>query len=250
MRVESITEFPELLEGRVKTLHPRIHAGILARRDREADMAALRAHGIEPIDLVCVNLYPFDEVAWHKNTREEDAVEMIDIGGPTAPARRRQELHARGRRLRPRSVRLRARRAAPHRRRLAEATRRSLAAETFAYTAAYEASIMTWFADRGDLPRAPRRLAREAARPRLRREPAPAGRLLSRARRHAGTCSLGWSGSAARSSRSTTSTTSGRPAHCSRSFALPACVIVKHANPCGCAMAGSARGGLREGARL
>src|SRR3972149_5851341 len=72
-RVEELTEFPELLGGRVKTLHPRIHAGILARRDRAEDLAAIAEQGIEPVDLVCVNLYPFDEVAWRKDTREEEA---------------------------------------------------------------------------------------------------------------------------------------------------------------------------------
>jgi phosphoribosylaminoimidazolecarboxamide formyltransferase / IMP cyclohydrolase len=61
--VESLTGFPEMLGGRVKTLHPNIHAGILARRELEVDLAVLAEHGIEPIDLVCVNLYPFEQVA-------------------------------------------------------------------------------------------------------------------------------------------------------------------------------------------
>src|SRR5581483_4686781 len=62
-RVESLTDSPEMLGGRVKTLHPRIHAAILARRDRDDDVATLERHEIEPFDLVCVNLYPFAEVA-------------------------------------------------------------------------------------------------------------------------------------------------------------------------------------------
>ena len=62
-RVEELTGFPEMLGGRVKTLHPRVHAGILARRNRDDDVAQLEAHGIEPFDLVCVNLYPFELVA-------------------------------------------------------------------------------------------------------------------------------------------------------------------------------------------
>ena len=73
---------PELLGGRVKTLHPRIHAGILARRGREVDLDELREQGIRTFDLVCVNLYPFQSVTARRNVREEDAVEMIDIGGP------------------------------------------------------------------------------------------------------------------------------------------------------------------------
>jgi phosphoribosylaminoimidazolecarboxamide formyltransferase/IMP cyclohydrolase len=65
-RVESLTEFPEMLGGRVKTLHPRIHAGILARRDNEQDVATLAEHEIAPFDLVCINLYPFEHVAAQK----------------------------------------------------------------------------------------------------------------------------------------------------------------------------------------
>ena len=80
--VEELTDVPELLGGRVKTLHPRIHAGILARRGREVDLDELREHGIRTFDLVCVNLYPFQSVTARRNVREEDAVEMIDIGGP------------------------------------------------------------------------------------------------------------------------------------------------------------------------
>ena len=81
--VEALTEAPEMLGGRVKTLHPAIHAGILARRDNDEDVATLAAHGIEPFDLVCVNLYPFRDVAASFGTTEEEAVEMIDIGGPS-----------------------------------------------------------------------------------------------------------------------------------------------------------------------
>ena len=82
-RVEDLTEIPELLGGRVKTLHPRIHAAILARRDHPDDLAALDEHGIRPFDLVCVNLYPFTQVISRRGVQEEDAVEMIDIGGPS-----------------------------------------------------------------------------------------------------------------------------------------------------------------------
>src|SRR6266550_1636231 len=80
--VDELTDVPELLGGRVKTLHPRIHAAILARRDSREDMATLSDEGIERFDLVCVNLYPFAQVAARKDVREEEAVEMIDIGGP------------------------------------------------------------------------------------------------------------------------------------------------------------------------
>ena len=80
--IEDVTETPELLGGRVKTLHPRIHAAILARRDRADDRDELEEHDIEPFDLVCVNLYPFEDVVSRRAVGEQDAVEMIDIGGP------------------------------------------------------------------------------------------------------------------------------------------------------------------------
>src|SRR5262249_7671238 len=82
-RVEDVTGAPEMLGGRVKTLHPRIHGGILARRDREDDLAVLADQEIEPFDLVCVNLYPFSSVAGRRDRTEQEIVEMIDVGGPS-----------------------------------------------------------------------------------------------------------------------------------------------------------------------
>ena len=79
--VSEHTGFPEMMDGRVKTLHPRIHAGILARRGQ--DEAALEAQGIVPIDLVVVNLYPFEQTVADPACSREQAVENIDIGGPT-----------------------------------------------------------------------------------------------------------------------------------------------------------------------
>ncbi|NLX06369.1 MAG: bifunctional phosphoribosylaminoimidazolecarboxamide formyltransferase/IMP cyclohydrolase [Phycisphaerae bacterium] len=81
--VEDVTQFPEMLDGRVKTLHPRIHAGILAKRDKETHRQDLARHGIDTIDLVCVNLYPFVQVTSDPNCTFEKAIENIDIGGPT-----------------------------------------------------------------------------------------------------------------------------------------------------------------------
>jgi len=82
-QVSDYTGFPEMLDGRVKTLHPRIHAGLLGRRDVPTHVAEMRAHGIEPIDLVAVNLYPFGETVARSGTTLDDAIEQIDIGGPS-----------------------------------------------------------------------------------------------------------------------------------------------------------------------
>ena len=81
--VASYTGFPEMLDGRVKTLHPKIFGGILARRDREDHMDAIDEHGIVPFDLVVVNLYPFAATASRPGTTREECIEQIDIGGPS-----------------------------------------------------------------------------------------------------------------------------------------------------------------------
>src|ERR1700748_184594 len=77
------TGFPEMLDGRVKTLHPKVHGGLLYIRGNESHEAAVRAHGIQPIDLVVVNLYPFEETVAKPNVSLHDAIENIDIGGPS-----------------------------------------------------------------------------------------------------------------------------------------------------------------------
>jgi phosphoribosylaminoimidazolecarboxamide formyltransferase/IMP cyclohydrolase len=83
VNVSDVTRFPEMLDGRVKTLHPNVHGGILARRHVPDDLAAISAHGIEPIDLVVVNLYPFAKAAADPATRFDALIEEIDIGGPS-----------------------------------------------------------------------------------------------------------------------------------------------------------------------
>ena len=81
--VETLTGFPEMMDGRVKTLHPKVHGGILAIRDNGEHQKAMADHGIEPIDLVVVNLYPFRETIAKPNVSLVEAIENIDIGGPT-----------------------------------------------------------------------------------------------------------------------------------------------------------------------
>src|SRR5579872_932681 len=81
--VAEVTEFPEMLDGRVKTIHPRVAGGILAMRAKAEHMRAIAEHGIPPIDLVCVNLYEFEKIAAKKDAPLEELIENIDIGGPT-----------------------------------------------------------------------------------------------------------------------------------------------------------------------
>ena len=149
--VASLTGFAEILDHRVVTLHPAVHGGILARRDIPEDLADLEAHGIEPIDLVVVNLYPFTDVASRRGVTEEEAVEMIDIGGPALlRAAAKNFLHvgavARPERYEPVLEELR------QDGRLSLETRRSLAGEAFVVTAAYESAISAWFSDRETFP--------------------------------------------------------------------------------------------------
>jgi phosphoribosylaminoimidazolecarboxamide formyltransferase/IMP cyclohydrolase len=148
--VSDVTGFPEMLDGRVKTLHPAVHGGLLARRDLPDHMTALAAQGIEPVDLVAVNLYPFRETAARRDVAVEDVIEQIDIGGPSM-LRSAAKNHA--------SVtvivdpadypRVIASLADPT---AAADLRRALAAKVFAHTAAYDAAIASWFAEqRGEL---------------------------------------------------------------------------------------------------
>jgi len=81
--VSSYTEFPEMMGGRVKTLHPKIHGGILALRSNKEHMETAKKHGIKLIDLVVVNLYPFKETIQKEDLHEDEAIEQIDIGGPS-----------------------------------------------------------------------------------------------------------------------------------------------------------------------
>lgn len=153
--VSEATRFPEMLDGRVKTLHPVVHGGLLARRDLPEHMQAIAEHGIRPIDLVCVNLYPFREAAARPGLAAHEVIEQIDIGGPSMlrsaaknfasvtvvvdPADYGRVLAALGDGSD------------------ASEMRRDLAEKVYAHTAAYDAAIAGWFArQRGE--RFPERL--------------------------------------------------------------------------------------------
>ena len=80
--VSSLTGFPEMLDGRVKTLHPAVHGGLLGIRNEPSHIEAMESHSIEPIDLICIGLYPFEETVLNSSTSDEEIIEQIDIGGP------------------------------------------------------------------------------------------------------------------------------------------------------------------------
>ena len=142
--VSELTSYPEMLGGRVKTLHPAVHGALLARRDVGEHMKALATAGIEPIDLVAVNLYPFRETASRRGVTAEDVIEQIDIGGPSMLRSASKNFDSVYVVVDP----------ADYDRVIAALRahdddldlRRLLAGKAFAHTAAYDAAISTWFA--------------------------------------------------------------------------------------------------------
>jgi phosphoribosylaminoimidazolecarboxamide formyltransferase/IMP cyclohydrolase len=233
--VERLTGFAEMLGHRVVTLHPAVHGGILARRDVPEDLADLERHGIEPFDLVCVNLYPFEDTIARVGVSWEEAIEKIDVGGP-ALLRAAAKNHAhvvpvcRPSDYEPVLAELRATGS------VSEARRRALAARAFATTAAYDAAVATWL-QRDEVPpetlvlafdrvleltygENPHQRAAYYAQRGVRRH------LLSRVeQRHGRQLSFNNLNDLA-AARALADELDG-----------PACVIVKHANPCGVAVA-------------
>lgn len=235
--VSAVTGFPELLEGRVKTLHPAIHAGILAHRDRPEHVTALAKHHIGPIDLVVVNLYPFAEVA-RSGASLDQALEYIDIGGPAllrAAAKNfpfvlplvdpkdyepvLQQLADGG----PAAVPLR--------------VRRRLAAKAFAHVATYDALIADYLREPGEFPsQLPLALMR-AGELRYGENPHQQAALYHLARATALTGVQRWRvlGGPEMSYNNYLDAVAAWQAVAA--LPRPAAVIVKHANPCGAAHA-------------
>jgi phosphoribosylaminoimidazolecarboxamide formyltransferase/IMP cyclohydrolase len=234
--VSAHTGFPEIMDGRVKTLHPKIHGGLLGRRD--IDDAVMREHGIEAIDLVVVNLYPFAATIAKPECTYEDAIENIDIGGPAmvrAAAKNHdrvtvvvdpadytsilEELTGSG------GVSL--------------TTRKKLAAKAYAHTASYDsavASYLTRVTDGDEYPQSLTLSFRKRIDLRYGENPHQTGAFYSAESRGA---SIGTATQLQGKTLSYNNIADGDTAlECVRQFVEPACVIVKHANPCGVAVAG------------
>jgi phosphoribosylaminoimidazolecarboxamide formyltransferase / IMP cyclohydrolase len=149
--VSEVTGFPEILGGRVKTLHPKVHGALLARRGHADDDAEMEEHAITPIDLVVVNLYPFEEAAGREDVTDALAAENVDIGGPTMLRAAAKNWFYVGVVTDPAQYAAVADELESHDARLALATRRALARAAFARTAAYDAAIVEYL-DREDGP--------------------------------------------------------------------------------------------------
>ena len=146
--VEDYTGFPEILDGRVKTLNPRIYAGLLALRSRPEHVSTLREHGIEPIDLACVNLYPFERVSGMRGIDDHEVIENIDIGGPTLIRAAAKNYPFAAVVVRPESYDAVLDELRRGDGRLSEPTREALAMEAFGYTARYDTAISRWFSEK------------------------------------------------------------------------------------------------------
>ncbi len=248
--VADVTGFPEMLDGRVKTLHPRIHGGLLARRDRPEHLAALREHGIATIDLLVVNLYPFAKATARADCTLEDAIENIDIGGPAMlraaaknwadvtvlidPADYAQvldELGAGG---------------------VTRRTRFALAAKVYAHTAAYDGMIAGYLSalaegaeqQPGEVPaRAeyPATCTLQLTRTQTLRygeNPHQSAAFYRDAAPAPGSLAL-WTQLQGKALSYNNIADADAAWECVKTFDAPACVIVKHANPCGVAVGAS-----------
>ena len=255
--VAQVTGFPEMLDGRVKTLHPRIHGGLLARRDRPEHMAALAAQGIEPIDLLVINLYPFAQAIARADCTLDDAIENIDIGGPAMlraaaknwpdvtvvidPADYAQvlaELDAGG---------------------VARATRFALAKKVFAHTAAYDGMIANYLGslaagaeDRGaavpqraEYPAVFNLQVVKTQDMRYGENPHQSAAFYRDLEPAPGTLAH-WRQLQGKELSYNNIADADAAWECVKTFDEAACVIVKHANPCGVAVGASAAEAYRK----
>ncbi len=240
--IEDLTGFPEIMDGRVKTLHARLYAGLLARRDDEGHLGAAAEQGIEQVDLVCVNLYPFEQTLARGDATDEEIVENIDIGGPTmirAAAKNSgfvavvvdpQDYPSVLAELRESDGRL------------SLQTRTALAAKAFALTARYDAAIASWFAPRVHEGFPPTFSEAYEKVSDLRYGENPHQQAAFYARAGAATHLLDGVvqlHGKELSFNNLLDLSSAR--ELVEDFDAPACAILKHNNPCGCAIADSGR---------
>jgi phosphoribosylaminoimidazolecarboxamide formyltransferase / IMP cyclohydrolase len=240
--VGTYTGVAEMLDGRVKTLHPKVHGGILARRDVDAHMRTLAEHAIAPIDLVVVNLYPFREAVAKPGCTFDDAIENIDIGGPAmlrSAAKNWQHVAVV---VDPADYDALAGELLQSGDALSDATRFALAKKAFAHTSAYDGAISNWLAAHapdgsaqafaqsfryaGEKVQDLRYGENPHQRAAFYRDEAPAAGTIATFRQLQGK-ELSYNNIA----------DSDAAWQCVKTFDAPACVIVKHANPCGVALA-------------
>ena len=235
------TGFPEMLDGRVKTLHPKVHGGILARRDLPEHLATIEQHGIPMIDLVCVNLYPFRETIAKPDVTLEEAIENIDIGGPAMVRSAAKNYTGVAVVTDPEDYSALLSEMQANAGALTLATRFALAKKAFTHTARYDAAIANWLTaldetntpspfpqklqlafDRVETLRYGENPHQQAA---FYRDPVPTPGSISAYTQLQGK-ELSYNNIA----------DADAAWECVKTFSAPACVIIKHANPCGVAV--------------
>ncbi|MBN8759071.1 MAG: bifunctional phosphoribosylaminoimidazolecarboxamide formyltransferase/IMP cyclohydrolase [Thiobacillus sp. 65-69] len=240
MDVSDYTGFPEMLDGRVKTLHPKVHGGILGRRDLPEHVATMNEHGIGNIDLVCVNLYPFRETVAKPHTLD-DAIENIDIGGPAMVRSSAKNYRFVAIVTDPADYANLVAEMQAHGGALTDATRFGLAKKAFSHTAEYDSAIsnyLTALNDAGAKEPFGERLNLNFVRAQTCRygeNPHQAGAFYVEAKAPAGTIATARQIQGKELSYNNIADTDAA-LECVKLFdTAPACVIVKHANPCGVA---------------
>ncbi len=232
--VSDHTGFPEMMDGRVKTLHPKIHGGLLSVRDNAAHQAAMREHDIAPIEIVILNLYPFEQTV-ARGASFEDTIEQIDIGGPSM-LRSSAKNHAYVTIVtNPSDYAMLAEELAANTGHTTPAFRKTMAAKAFALSASYDSAISQWFSQQTSnlFPERFSVAASRAATLHYGENPHQKGAFYLRG--NAGT-GIGHAEQLQGSALSYNNVNDADAAlGCVREFEVPACVIVKHANPCGVA---------------
>ena len=238
--VDDFTGFPEIMGGRVKTLHPKLYAGVLALRDDPGHMAAAEEHEVEFVDLVCVNLYPFEAWAGRRGVTEHEVLEHIDIGGPTMIRAAAKNFAFAAVVVKPESYDAVLQELREADSRLSLPTRENLAAEAFAYTARYDTAISRWFAEKqGEFPELMMSAYEKVTDLSYGENPHQRAAYYSQvgARMHV-LSQVRQRGGKELSFNNVLDINSGRLLV--QEFEVPACVIIKHNNPCGVAVGGSA----------
>ncbi len=244
VEVGDYTGFPEMMDGRVKTLHPKVHGGILARRDLAHHTKAMKEHEIPPIDMVVVNLYPFAATVAKQDCTFDDAIENIDIGGP-AMVRASAKNHAFVAIVTDTAdyakimAEMKSTQAS-----LSGATRLALAKKAFAHTAEYDGMISTYLSsldEAGERRTFPDKLHLTFTKAQdMRYGENPHQNAAFYVEKHPAAGTLAHFKQLQGKELSYNNIADADAAwQCCRSFDVPACVIVKHANPCGVAIAGN-----------
>jgi len=237
--IEDFTGFPEIMGGRIKTLHPKLYAGLLARRDDPAHMVAADDHAIEFVDLVCANLYPFEETASRRGVADDEVIENIDIGGPTMLRAAAKNFQFSAVVVKPESYDAILQELSDLGGHLSLGTRESLAAEAFSCTARYDAAIARWFAEKlDDFPSLILGSYEKVTDLAYGENPHQRAAYYQQvgARMHV-LSQVRQLGGRELSFNNVLDLNSARLLV--HEFEVPACAIIKHNNPCGCAAAGT-----------